>query len=467
MQTIKTFLSTFVLLIGVSISVYGQNIRQQVENGVQNSIRYTENNLWKEAFDACRATDDAISNYERSNGKQMPELHFLVAKERMRMYRRLGKKEQSGQWLSRMYELSQQASSADVKEEFLLTKADYLNWVGKRDASDECYKQIVSNHIKGKSNTETENVYKQLLQRSKNDKQPSFTRILERLYSEWQDSIAAVKASDDLKALQGNYAKAQEEISDQDSKIGWQRALIVILVIIAIALAGVLVFGGAFLAKSLMQIKKLKSSLALANENNEQKGAFIDKLGDHLAPSLDAIEKGGVKENVKALRSFLGNIRKYMQLEITRDEHYDTEDVDLQSVCGKIIDAVKQQKDIRQTIKVDVPRISFKANKEALTEVITGVIGEAADNASTEAITLAFKKTSAKSGKFLVTASGMSVTDEERALLFKPFAKVRDITKGDGMCLPTCTLIAFKMNGSLSLDEEYHRGVRFVLELHN
>lgn len=452
-------------MVVIGMTAHAQNIREQVENGVQNSIRYTENNLWKEAFDACRATDDAISVYERNSGTPKPELHFLVAKERMRMYRRLNKKEQSGQWLTRMYELSQQSSSADVKEDFLLTKADYLNWVGKREAGDECYKEIVDSKIKGKSNDETDKVYKQLLQRSKSEKQPAFTRILERLYGQWQDSIAAVKASDDLKALQGNYAKAQEEISDQDSKIGWQRAFIIILILIVVALAGVLVFGGLFLAKSLLQIKKLKVSLGIANENNEQKGEFIDKLGDHLSPSLDAIEKGNVKDNVSALRSFLMNIRKYMQLEISRDEHYEFEDVDIQSVCTKIVEAVQQQKNIKQTLKVDVSRISFKTNKDALAEVLTGVIAEAAENASTEAITLSFKKTSAKSGKFIVTASGMAVADEERELLFKPFAKVRDITKGDGMCLPTCALMAFKMNGSLSLDEEYHRGLRFVLEL--
>ena len=55
---------------------------------------------------------------------------------------------------------------------------------------------------------------------------------------------------------------------------------------------------------------------------------------------------------------------------------------------------------------------------------------------------------------------------EKRTTLFKPFAEVHDLTQGDGLGLPTCSLIAYKLNGTLRLDDEYKKGTRFILELH-
>ncbi|MDE8697869.1 ATP-binding protein, partial [Bacteroides cellulosilyticus] len=47
-----------------------------------------------------------------------------------------------------------------------------------------------------------------------------------------------------------------------------------------------------------------------------------------------------------------------------------------------------------------------------------------------------------------------------------PYTKVKDLKEGDGLGLPICSLIATKMNGSLTLDSSYTKGCRFVLELH-
>ena len=43
---------------------------------------------------------------------------------------------------------------------------------------------------------------------------------------------------------------------------------------------------------------------------------------------------------------------------------------------------------------------------------------------------------------------------------------MRDLTKGDGLGLPICALMATRMNGSLKMDEAYTKGTRFLLDLH-
>ena len=66
----------------------------------------------------------------------------------------------------------------------------------------------------------------------------------------------------------------------------------------------------------------------------------------------------------------------------------------------------------------------------------------------------------------MVSDTGTGIPEDKRADLFKPFAAVHDLTEGDGLGLPICSLIATRMNGTLSLDESYTKGARFVLELH-
>jgi signal transduction histidine kinase len=64
-----------------------------------------------------------------------------------------------------------------------------------------------------------------------------------------------------------------------------------------------------------------------------------------------------------------------------------------------------------------------------------------------------------------VSNTGSSIPEELREEIFKPFREVRDLTKGDGLGLPTCEQMAMKMNGDLEIDPAFTKGVRFVLHL--
>lgn len=58
-----------------------------------------------------------------------------------------------------------------------------------------------------------------------------------------------------------------------------------------------------------------------------------------------------------------------------------------------------------------------------------------------------------------------SIPVEKQMAIFKPFTEIKDLTDGDGLGLPICSLIASKMNGTLSIDPEYKKGSRFILVL--
>ena len=161
------------------------------------------------------------------------------------------------------------------------------------------------------------------------------------------------------------------------------------------------------------------------------------------------------------------HIQAYMELESTREERYEMKDMNIQALCENIMAKAKVSFKPEVVASLNVPRVNVRTNAEALENVLLYLLDNAALHTESGKITLEFKKRSAHSGQFIVTDTGSGIPEEKRASLFKPFAEVQDLTKGDGLGLPTCALMAYKLNGALRLDEDYKKGTRFVLELHS
>ena len=443
------------------------NLKKSVEDGIKTSIQQTENREWKEAFATCRELDSMIALEEQKSKKATPELHYLVSKERLRMYIRLNNAEQSKLQIEKLEDLAEKAKQDALSEDLLMTKAGYFQKFGMNDKSLQCYKQLVQKRSQGKDEQGVDKCYQDMLAQAKTGKNASLTRALERLYTNWQDSIKAVKAAQELQALQDEYSASQNLLRQKQDKIDTQKGSIVFLCILAAALAGGLLFFIGIMLKNIRQIKKLKKSLSIANENNEQKSKLINNIGEQITPSLDAIENGNAKKHVQALKDLMQHIQSYMELESTREEHYEMKDMNIQALCENIMNKAKESFRTDVVASLNVPRVNVRTNAEALENVLLYLLGNAALHTESGKITLEFKKRSAHSGQFIVTDTGCGIPEEKRPSLFKPFAEVQDLTKGDGLGLPTCALIAYKLNGTLRLDEEYKKGTRFILELHS
>ena len=443
------------------------NLKKSVEDGIKTSIQQTENREWKEAFATCRALDSMIAIEEQKSKKATPELHYLVSKERLRMYMRLNNAEQSKLQIEKLEDFAERAKQDEVSEDLLMTKAGYYQKFGMNDKSLQCYKQLVQKRSQGKDEQGVDKCYQDMLAQAKTGKNASLTRALERLYTNWQDSIKAVKAAQELQALQNEYSASQNLLAAKESTISTQKGGIIFLCILAAALAGGLLFFIGIMLKNIRQIKKLKKSLSIANDNNEQKSKLINNIGEQITPSLDAIEGGNVKKHVQALKDLMQHIQAYMELESTREERYEMKDMNIQALCEGIMNKAKESFRPDVVATLNVPRVNVRTNAEALENVLLYLLGNAAIHTETGKITLEFKKRSAHSGQFIVTDTGTGIPEEKRLTLFKPFAEVQDLTKGDGLGLPTCSLIAYKLNGTLRLDEEYKKGTRFILELHS
>ena len=159
-------------------------------------------------------------------------------------------------------------------------------------------------------------------------------------------------------------------------------------------------------------------------------------------------------------------IQTYISLEETREEHYPLKELNINTLCESIMEKAKINFKSGVEAVVNVPRVNIKTNAEELERILNHLLNNAAEYTKSGKISLEFKKRSAHTHQFILTDTGTGIPVEARERLFKPFAKIRDLTQGNGLGLPTCSLIAYKLNGTLTLDTDYKKGTRFILEIH-
>ena len=397
-----------------------KQINKAVEEGIRISTLFTQNRQYKEAFATCRQMDALI--YYNEQEKKSPEykLRFMVGKERLRMYTNLKNTEQCKILLKQLHSYTDQLKSDSLQEELLMTEANYYQTFGMTDKSLECYNILFQKRSAGK------------------------------------------------------YETSQKTLQEKEDKITTNLIIIIALCVLSAILAAGLLFLATLLFKHIRQVKKLKHSLQIANENNEQKSKFIGNISAQIEPSLNTIDEATketistpiLHENINALKELMTAIQTYISLEETREEHYPLKELNINTLCESIMEKAKINFKSGVEAVVNVPRVNIKTNAEELERILNHLLNNAAEYTKSGKISLEFKKRSAHTHQFILTDTGTGIPVEAREKLFKPFAEIRDLTQGNGLGLPTCSLIAYKLNGTLTLDTDYKKGTRFILELH-
>lgn len=452
----KKILTSLALCLAL-LPANAQIDRAAVERGVQSSNALVAAHNWSDAFATLRSLDAAIGN-------EHPELHYLVSKQRYMLYSRINRHAEVKEHLAIMEALANRSGDNATIEDMLLTKAAYNGKIGNTGVSRQCYKTFFDRRAKNaKDDNAMEKCFQQVIAEAKQNKNGGMAAMVSQMYTAWQDSIAGVRSANALKELQGKYDTALQDIDSKDSKITGQWAAIIFLAILAIGLAVALAFLAFLYMKNLMTTKKLRQSLNIANTSNDQKSVFIRNISKQVSPSLEQIAAGNGKQHIPALRTMLKHVEEYMALESTREEKYEVADVNVGTFCEDLA-AKADTNGIK--VSVDAQKMSFPLNKEAAAQLINAVLRELSITKGTESLSLAFKKRNPHTGQFIISAVGMKLPEEEREILFTAFAKVHDLTVTDGLILPICSLMAYKMDGSLSLDPAFAKGTRIVFEVH-
>lgn len=448
-------------------NAYAANMQCQkaVECCTKVAALYYRENYYKEAFDILRAADQLTFNCEQRGKKQLPELHYATTKERLQMYTRLKKGANAKDQLKRMEELASAANIDSLNLDLLYTKANHYYTFGQTALGDEAINKLVKGYKEAKQYDKVIECYKTIIGIARRSGNAAMTSRAYDQYIIWKDSVRVLKGQDELAALQKECAEKQATIDEKDSSLSTRQYIIAGLCVLSVILAAALAIGAVILVRFIVLTRKQKKAIEVANEHNELKNSFIHNISEQMSPTLNKLDAS--LPAVGALKSFISNIQKLSELESEIAEPCEMEEKNIATFCENIAKKIEGKTKQGVTLTVNAPRLTMKINAPMLEHILLHLLNNAAIHTPEGGkITLDYKKRGAHTHQFIVSDNGGGIAPEKRDNLFKPFTEVRDLTKGDGLGLPICALMATRMNGTLTLDPEHTKIARFILELH-
>ena len=125
----------------------------------------------------------------------------------------------------------------------------------------------------------------------------------------------------------------------------------------------------------------------------------------------------------------------------------------------------KSMHDVELAVDVfpDLPLVSL--SREHLVQVVLNLVLNAADACGPGGKITVRARGHAGGVRLEIEDNGPGVAPEVRAKLFEPFVTTKDVGKGTGLGLAVCRGLVEAAGGSISLDEAFTTGARFVLDL--
>lgn len=456
-----------------------ENYQQAIECGVQANALYVRENYYKEGFELCRDMDQLIWAGEQKQKKTFNDLRFLINKERLQMYIGLKNPAQAKNQLDKLEETANLAKNDSLMEVLLYTKANYYYTFNQNTQGDACFRKLIDQYKEKKNYDKVNECYNNLIGIARKANNAPLMERTYKSYIVWTDSVKALTAQDELNVLKRKYDESQQTIQEKDDSLSAKQYIIIGLCALVVILVAALIVLAAILLKFIAGNRKLKKSVKIANEHNELKTKFIQNISSQMEPTLNTLtasaeelakkapqEAGQMQKQVAALKNFSDNIQELSSLENSLTELYELAEINVGTFCENVMDKAKEFMKADVTPSVNAPKLQVKTNKEQLERILLYLLKNAAFYTEQGRISLDFKKRGAHTHQFIITDTGTGISAEQQENLFKPFTEVKDLTTGDGLGLPICSLIATKMNGSLTLDTSYTKGARFILELH-
>lgn len=452
------------------------NYAKAITCGIETAKLYARENYYKEAFDLCRDMDQLIWTGEQKDKKSFYDLRFLVTQERMQMFIGLKNMAKAKEQLARLEETASQAHNDSLNETLLYTQANYYYTFGQNAQGDACFHKLIAQYKAKKAYEKVSECYRNLINIARKANNAGLVARTYDNYIVWTDSVKALTAQDELNVLKRKYDESLQTIQEKDDTLSAKQYIIIGLCTLVVILIVALILGAIVLLRFVAGNRKLKKNILIANEHNELKSQFIRNISAQMAPTLDALKatagtvSGAASEQlqsqVEALKKFTTDIQELSELENSLSEPYEMKEINVNTFSESVMDKVKAEMKPDVSTVVNAVKLQIKTNPEQLERILIHLLTNAAQHTESGKVILDFKKRGAHTHQFIITDTGEGIPAEKQENLFKPFTEINDLTQGDGLGLPICSLIATKMNGSLTLDTSYTKGSRFILELH-
>ena len=446
-----------------SYATKGQ-MKQAVQCGSKATALYYKENLWQEAFDLLRTIDQTIASQSIPESEKSG-LRYYTSKERMQMYMKMRRAPQALDHLKSMENHANACNDEEVKNDLLYSKAIYYYTFGESAKGNAVFDEMAKKLTASKEYDKVDEVYRTLITNGRRSNSASLVAQSYKAYMAWKDSVSVIRHADEIAALKKQIADNEASIADKDSSLTTRMATIIGLCILAGALAVALILGAIVLMRYILLTRKQQKTIDMANDNIALKAQFIGNISAQLAPTLKKLDQR--QPEVKAMLDFTSHVQLLSELENTVDQPAEVEDVQLQPFCEGLANQISGKVPSDVTLKVNAPKMSAAMNQEYVSHVLLYLLNNAVQHVDKEGtITLEYKKRGPKTHQFLVSNTGNPIPEEQRDDVFKPFLEIHDLTEGDGLGLPICRQMALKMKGDLTIDPQFTKGTRFVLELH-
>lgn len=436
-----------------------------VTEGINVKDRYKAAGLYREMLDMLNMMDADITN---ASCPDEATLHYRVQKERLATYMGWRRERESHEQFQRLERVAEGLQGDSIVQDWLMTKDDFYKQYGTTDQRTQCYKELLERRRQGKSLAETGAQFEYVISLADSRHYTTARTQLGMMYKAWQDSVAVQLVQDSLADVRSQYADSQATLAKRDSTITTNRAIIGTLSVVALGLAAALVLVTLLWLRYRLKSSRLKKELTHEQASNEQKAHFISEISQRFAPQLQAIERTAnaqCQEAVGDLRNLLSDVEAYAALEANPHQTYERETIDVRAVCDQTISQAQEAIATTLPLKADGPSIRFQIAGEPLRQVLAQLMTSALQLPETQKVNIEFKKRGPHSGTFVITNYGGQLDDESRQSLFVAFQGSPIPGDPTGLTYPICYLLASRIGGTLEVDPEFHKGVRFLLKV--
>ena len=440
--------------------------RQGVECATKATALYYAENLYNEAFNLLRRADQAIMASTSESEASKSAMHYLTTRERYQMYMKMRRSANVQEQLNIMERYANASNDESLENDLLYNKAIYYYTFGMNDKGSVVFKEMMAKLTDDKDYEKIDEAYQTLIAAGRRSNNAAMVAQAYSNYIVWKDSVGAIKVAEQIDTLEQRIAANEAVILEKDSTLSSRQVLIGSLYVLVAIMAAALATGVFILLRYIVQTRKQKKTIQMANDNIALKAQFIGNISAQMAPTLQKLDDR--QPEVKALKDFTDHIQTLSQLESTVGETVELEETQIQPFCESLMEQVRGKERSGVELTVNAPKLSVKIHKEYVSHILLHLLNNALEHVADGGhVRLEFKKRGAHTFQFLVSNTGTVIPKEQRDDLFKPFLEIKDLTAGDGLGLPICRQMALKMDGDICIDPEFTKGTRFVLNLHS
>ena len=237
--------------------------------------------------------------------------------------------------------------------------------------------------------------------------------------------------------------------------------------------------------------KELEKATKLAQEANRQKTVFIQNVSHQIRTPLnivmgfsqvlyDTVKQKEIlpEEEMKSITSTMDHQAKLLYRLVSMlfdssdtgfSEELRTSQFDVVKCNSMARECLEYTKSHYPNIHIELQTevdddLCIQTNRLYLTRCLSELLYNSAKYSDGQHIILRIICTEFVV-RFIVEDTGKGISEPYRDLMFKFFTKIDDLSEGLGLGLPLAKRHALNLGGDLWLDDSYHEGCRFVLEM--